>query len=72
MYTDKIDFLIMKKITVFLIFTCLLFSTNAFAADGDRSLLEKLLNRDLPGGAKSTINQKKSVMEKIHLKKENR
>ena len=60
----------MKKIIVFFISTCLLLSTNAFANDGDRSLLEKLLNRDLPGGAKSTINQKrKSVMEKNKLKK---
>ena len=61
---------IMKKITVFFIFTCLLFSANAFATDGDRSLLEKLLKRDLPGGAKSTINKnRKSVIEKNTLKK---
>ncbi len=47
----------MKKI-IFIITALFLLNSNLYATGNDRSLLEKLLNRDLPGGAKSKNSQK--------------
>jgi len=52
----------MKKLTIFLIATIFLANTHVLPADRDRSLLEKLLNRDLPGG--ETSKAKKSGVKK--------
>ena len=53
----------MKKIFVYLATFFLLFNVNAYSAENDRSLLEKILNRDLPGGAAGKPKQKKNTSE---------
>jgi lipid A 3-O-deacylase len=51
----------MKKLTIFFIITAFLASTHAFSAEKGRSLLEKLFNKDLPGGAVSRSNKKNEI-----------
>ena len=55
----------MKKLTLFFITVFLLLNANAFGADNDRSLLEKLLNKDLPGGSSWKKKDKKKSLKKV-------
>jgi lipid A 3-O-deacylase len=54
-------FFLMKKLTSLLLSALLLISVNSSYAENDRSLLEKLLNRDLPGGAASKRQNKPNI-----------
>ena len=48
----------MKKLVLFIVTIFLFSNFSAFSVEEDRSLLEKLLNRDLPGGAASKKEKK--------------
>tara|TARA_B110000444_G_scaffold259922_1_gene305222 strand:+ start:50 stop:808 length:759 start_codon:yes stop_codon:yes gene_type:complete len=54
----------MKKLLVCLATLFLLLNVNAYSAENNRSLLEKILNRDLPGGAASKAKKKQNTSEK--------
>jgi lipid A 3-O-deacylase len=58
----------MKKIILIFTTFFLLFSNNVFAGDNDRSLLEKLLNKDLPGGTGYTHGKNKNKSKKNESK----
>jgi len=60
----------MKKFILFIATIFLLSNVNGFSAEGDRSLLEKLLNRDLPGGSAAKKNKKQKSVNK-QIKKAN-
>ena len=57
----------MKKLTMLFIATIFLVNTHALPAEKGRSLLEKLLNKDLPGGEVSKANK-----EALKTKKKNK
>ncbi|MDA8822452.1 acyloxyacyl hydrolase [Candidatus Pelagibacter bacterium] len=63
----------MKKFIILFATIFLLSSGNAFSADPNKSLLEKILNRDLPGGAASKKkNKQETSIEKVKtIKKSN-
>jgi lipid A 3-O-deacylase len=58
----------MKKFILFIATIFLLSNVNAFSTEGDRSLLEKLLNRDLPGGSAAKKNKKQKSVNKQIIK----
>ena len=58
----------MKKLILLLTTICFLINTNLVADNKDRSLLEKVLNRDLPGGA--AAKSKKEKLAKKEISKE--
>ena len=58
----------MKKLTPFIIVATLLFNIDAYSAEKNRSLLEKLLNKDLPGGAASREIRSDTIPEEIQKK----
>ena len=47
----------MKEILIFTTAIFLLMSTHSFSADNNRSLLEKIFNKDLPGGSKYKVKE---------------
>ena len=51
----------MKKLILLLTTICFLINTNLVADNKERSLLEKVLNRDLPGGAAAKSKKEKLV-----------
>ena len=53
----------MKKLILLLTTICFLINTNLVADNKDRSLLEKVLNRDLPGGAAAKSKKEKLAKE---------
>ena len=53
----------MKKLTIFFIITVFLANTHAFPAEKNRSLLEKLFNKDLPGGEASRSNKENKILD---------
>ncbi|MDC0437529.1 acyloxyacyl hydrolase [Pelagibacteraceae bacterium] len=57
----------MKKFIILCTAVFLISSDNLYSADGDRSLLEKLFNRDLPGGV---AHKKKEKQQNEILSKE--
>ena len=63
----------MKKFIILISTAFLLSNGSAFSAEGDRSLLEKILNRDLPGGSVSKKEKKKvsAAKEIIPVQKSN-
>ena len=68
----------MKKLVLIIASIFLLTNINVLAAEKNRSLLEKILNRDLPGGPTSSkrekaLNNKKNaeIKEKISVKCQN-
>ena len=54
----RLYFFVMKFFILFATTFFLLSNVNAFSIESDRSLLEKLLNKDLPGGVKHKKNKK--------------
>ena len=53
----------MKKLTIFFVITAFLANTHVFPAEKSRSLLEKLFNKDLPGGEVSRSNKKNKILD---------
>ena len=51
----------MKKFASYFLTIFLLSNVNAFSAQGDRSLLEKLFNKDLPGGSAYKNEKRKNA-----------
>ena len=59
----------MKKLIIFFTAIFLLANTNVFSAEENRSLLEKILNRDLPGGSVAKTKKKqKSTQQRVEAK----
>ena len=59
----------MKKLIIFFTVIFLLANTNVFSAEENRSLLEKILNRDLPGGSVAKTKKKqKSTQQRVEVK----
>ena len=59
----------MKKLIIFFTAFFLLANTNVFSAEENRSLLEKILNRDLPGGSVAKTKKKqKSTQQRVEAK----
>lgn len=54
----RLYFFTMKIFILFVTTFFLFLNVNAFSIESDRSLLEKLLNKDLPGGAEYKKNKK--------------
>ena len=55
----------MKKLIIFFTAFFLLANTNVFSAEENRSLLEKILNRDLPGGSVAKTKKKQKSTQQI-------
>ena len=70
---SRLYFSSMKKFIILFAAIFLLANGNAFSASEDKSLLEKILNRDLPGGAvhKKKKKQETSIKEIKPIKKFN-
>ena len=56
----RLYFFKMRKFFLFVTSLFMLSNVSAFSVESDRSLLEKLLNRDLPGGAEYKKNKKQN------------
>ena len=69
----RLYFSLMKRFIILFATIFLLSSGNAFSAEENRSLLEKIFNRDLPGGATSKKKKKQETsIEKVKpIKKSN-
>jgi len=59
----------MKRLTLIFLTVALLLNTQAFSANNDRSLLEKLFNKDLPLGKASKKNKTKEAEKILNKKK---
>ena len=59
----------MKKLTLFFVTVALFLNTQSFSANNDRSLLEKLFNKDLPLGKASKVNKIKKAEKILNKKK---
>ena len=59
-FSFRLYFFIMKKLVLFITTIFLLSNVNAFSVEEDRSLLEKLFNKDLPGGSASKKEKKEA------------
>jgi len=53
----------MKKLTIFLIAITFLANDHVMSAEKGRSLLEKLMNRDLPGGEASSVKKANEILD---------
>ena len=54
----------MKKLIILFFTVCLFSNGNAISAEENRSLLEKLLNKDLPGGSAAKKKKKQEIVTK--------